>query len=203
MSDTREVQDGLGGAGAAQPYIRALFPPTAKVGNTPAFTLRVFGATFRPGAYILINNVKVTTTFVSRNQLTAPLDLSAVGTPGVYPVRVRVGTALSRARLFTLQATTVPNRPITAPTAVKNTTVDVVVTFTASADGTVTGTKVTPMLAGVPQDHLAKTTTMPGTTATWLQTELPAGSWTFSYVYVNPQGSSAPSPESTTPIVLP
>ncbi len=71
----------------AVPIVTDLVPNSANAGD-PAFTLTVNGSTFNSDAVVKFNGAKMTTTFVTSNQVTAMIPASAIATPGAMPVTV-------------------------------------------------------------------------------------------------------------------
>ena len=71
----------------AVPVIMDLSPPSAQSGGA-GFTLTVNGSSFNSDAFINWNGSKQTTTYVTGNQLTTAIPMSAIATPGTVPVTV-------------------------------------------------------------------------------------------------------------------
>lgn len=92
----------LNGGGANDPHIASLAPNTAVV--SVATTVTVNGSNFAPDAQVEVNQVALTTTFVSATQLTASYTAATVGAK-TFTVR-NVGAAEeSNAVTFTVTAT--------------------------------------------------------------------------------------------------
>ena len=69
------------------PVVTQLVPNSAKSGD-PGFMLTVNGSTFNQDAFINWNGSKQTTTYMTGNQLTAAIPMSAIATPGTAAVTV-------------------------------------------------------------------------------------------------------------------
>lgn len=70
------------------PIIMALSPSSVVAGML-GFTLSCIGAQFASGAIMAANGVDMATTFVSANQVHAPLDTAAITTPKIIDITVR------------------------------------------------------------------------------------------------------------------
>lgn len=88
-----------------RPTITSLVPATAVVGGAD-LTLQVNGTNFTEDTYILFNNGREPTTFVSATKVTTGVKPSLVGAPIVVPVTVNTpGSAESNSKTFTFTAT--------------------------------------------------------------------------------------------------
>lgn len=81
--------------------------PTSKVSHMPAFTLTATGAEFVEGAKIFFNNAEKPTTFVSKTELTCPIQPEDITSPTTLGVNVWVenpgpGGGISQSLQFTI-----------------------------------------------------------------------------------------------------
>ena len=89
------------------PYINSINPATAFV-DSPGFTMTVNGKNFNANSKVYLNNIAVTTTYVSPTELTANILPSNIATVGTYPVKVINGTTSSNNINFTVKASITP-----------------------------------------------------------------------------------------------
>lgn len=88
----------------ATPVLTSLVPATGRIAD-PAFTLRVLGGPFQPGAVVLWEGTAQPTTYVSPGEVTAAIGLLA-GPPRSAPVVVETIAGLrSNALPFPITAT--------------------------------------------------------------------------------------------------
>ena len=93
---TLRGEDGRGGSNVAQttaqinnpvPSLTSLDPSFITVGS-PDFTLTVYGDNFVSGSIVSFNNQQFSSTYINKSQLGATIPLSAIFTPGNYPVKI-------------------------------------------------------------------------------------------------------------------
>jgi len=86
---------------AVLPGVSSISPASATAGG-PDFTLTVNGSGFTPGAVVQWNGSNLATSFVNATQLTAPVLVNLIATPGTAQVTVSSGGLISNAATFTV-----------------------------------------------------------------------------------------------------
>jgi hypothetical protein len=155
--------------------INSLSPPAITAAGK-AFTLTINGSGFGADAVAQWNGTALTTTFVSANQLTAPVSADLIAHSGSVPITVLSGTVTSNAVSFT-----VANGPaLTQLSPTSATAGGPAFTLTATGTGFTSGTVVqwsgtslattfvsaTQLTAAVPASLIASASTVPITVAT-------------------------------------
>jgi uncharacterized protein (TIGR03437 family) len=111
----------------APPAITSVDPPSATAG-APGFTLTVTGTGFASDTVVLWNGNPLATTFVSATQLTAPVAVAQISSPGSAAIAVRAGGFTSPSTAFAINArpvvTALSPTSVTAGSAAFTLTVD-------------------------------------------------------------------------------
>lgn len=85
------------------PVVTSTTPNTIVVGD-PDFVLHVFGTGFTATSEIFIKGVVAPTTFISESELSTPIDMALVVTPGTAVIDVRDQGVVSNGMDFTVTA---------------------------------------------------------------------------------------------------